>query len=141
VSERLPAGIVLKSVECRSAAEVLAALRKLRGEVEFILCTPDSELYNKATVEALILASLEHRLPLVGYSASFVHAGAAVGVYPDFLEVGRQTAALCERVMNNAQGARDEHPRRTVTAVNERVLHLLGREYRPKSSDDVMVIR
>jgi ABC-type uncharacterized transport system substrate-binding protein len=138
---QLPPGIVLKPVECRTATDLLSALRKLKGQVDFVLCTPDSSLYNKTTVEPLILASLEHRLPLVGYSASFVHAGAAVGVYPDFLDIGRQTAALCERLLANASGPREEHPRKTAVAVNERVLHLLGRDYKSKPNDEVMVVR
>jgi hypothetical protein len=137
----LPPGITLKPVECRTAPELLTALRKLRGQADFVICTPDSELYNKSTVEPLILASLEHKLPLVGYSASFVHAGAAVGVYPDFAEVGRQTAGICERIIGNAPGTHEEYPRRTSVAVNERVLHLLGREFRPGPNGEVTVIR
>jgi ABC-type uncharacterized transport system substrate-binding protein len=117
------------------------SLRKMRGQVDFVICLPDSELYNKTTVEPLILASLEHRLPLVGYSASFVRAGAAVGVFPDFADIGRQTAALCERFFTAPPAIREERPRRTALAVNERVLHLIGRDYRPKTGEDVTVYR
>jgi putative ABC transport system substrate-binding protein len=138
---QLPAGVSVKFVECASAAELLVSLRKLRGQVDFVICLPDSNLYNKTTVEPLILASLEHKLPLVGFSASFTRAGAAVGVYPDFAEVGRQTAAMSERLMSNPSGVHEEFPRRTTLAVNERVLRLLGREYRPKQGEDVLVIR
>jgi len=140
-SHPLPGGVSLKPIECASAAELLASMQKLRGQFDFLICLPDSDLYNKTTVEPLILASLEHKLPLVGFSASFVRAGAAVGVYPDFAEVGRQTAALSERFLTGAQGSRDEYPRRTAVAVNERVMHLLGREYKPKQGEEVLVIR
>jgi ABC-type uncharacterized transport system substrate-binding protein len=97
-------------------------------------------LYNKTTVEPLILASLEHKLPLVAYSASFVRAGAALGVYPDFAEIGRQSAALAERCLTAAPALREEYPRRTTVAANERVLHLLGKSYKATQSD-VVVIR
>jgi ABC-type uncharacterized transport system substrate-binding protein len=137
----LPAGVTLKSVEVESAAELIASIRKLRGQVEFMICLPDSNLYNKTTVEPLILASLEHKLPLIGYSVSFVRAGALLGVYPDFSDIGRQTAALAERQLSNPSAAREEYPRRTGIAVNERVLHLMGRSYRPSQSDEVLVIR
>lgn len=137
----LPPGVSLKSVSCSSAAELIACIRTLRGQVEFLICLPDSGLYNKTTVEPLILASIEHRVPLVGFSASFARAGAAVGVYPDFTEVGRQTAALCERTLAAPSTAKDEFPRRTAVAVNERVLHLLGRDYRSTQRGEVVVFR
>jgi hypothetical protein len=37
--------------------------------------------------------------------------------------------------------AHEELPRRTSVAVNERVLHLLGRDYRSRQGDDVQVVR
>jgi ABC-type uncharacterized transport system substrate-binding protein len=137
----LPSGVSVKTVPCGSASELISSIRALRGQVEFLICLPDSRLYNKTTVEPLILASIEHKVPLVGFSASFARAGAAVGIYPDFAEVGRQTAMLCERVLAPSAGAHDEFPRRTSIAVNERVLHLLGREFRPQEHSDVVVIR
>ena len=137
----LPAGVSLQTVECAGPSELLASLRKLRGKADCVICLPDGNLYNKTTVEPLILASLEHKLPLVGYSASFVRAGAALGVYPDFSDIGEQTAALAERVAGNAPAVLTEHPRRAIVAANERVLHLLGRDYRPKPGDPVVVVR
>jgi len=135
------AGVTVHRVDCAGPADLLPALRTLRGQVDFVACLPDSVLYNKTTVEPLIVASLEHRLPLVGYSASFVKAGAALGVYPDFGEIGRQTADIAEHCLAASGGTRDETPRRTVVTVNERVLHLLGREYRDNGQTDVVVIR
>jgi len=139
-SHPLPPGVSVKAVACANASELLASMRTLRNEVDFLICLPDTNIFNKTTVEPLILASLEHKLPLVGFSASFARAGAAVGVYPDFTDLGHQTAALAERCVG-APAQREEHPRRSAIAVNERVLHLLGRDYRPKPDDEVLVIR
>jgi ABC-type uncharacterized transport system substrate-binding protein len=140
-SHQLPPGMSVRPVPCGSASELLDSMRKLRGQMEFLICQPDSNIFNKTTVEPLILASLEHKLPLVGFSASFARAGAAIGVYPDFNDLGRQTASLSERCLGSPAGSREEYPRKATVAVNERVLHLLGRDYRPKLNDDVVVIR
>jgi putative ABC transport system substrate-binding protein len=136
-----PSGADVSVVDCASPSDLLPALRKLRGRAEFVICLPDSGLYNKTTVEPLILASLEHRLALVGFSASFVRAGAALGVYPDFADVGRQTAVLAERCLTGPAGLHEEYPRRTTVAVNERVLHLLGRDYRGQERSEIVVVR
>jgi hypothetical protein len=34
---------------------------------DFVWCLPDGTLYNSATIKPLILASIEHRLPLIGF--------------------------------------------------------------------------
>jgi putative tryptophan/tyrosine transport system substrate-binding protein len=137
----LPSGVNVKAVDCASPSDLLPAFRKLRGQADVVVCLPDSSLYNKTTVEPLILASLEHRLPLVGFSASFVRAGAAVGVYPDFADIGRQTAVLAQRCLSGPAGLHEDYPRRTVVAANERVLHLLGHDYRGAERGDVVVMR
>src|SRR5579863_6651890 len=81
-------GFTIRVVDCPGAEQLLAALLTLKGHVDFVWCLPDGALYNSATIKPLILASIENRLPLIGFSESFVWAGAAVGVYPDFRDIG-----------------------------------------------------
>ena len=133
-------GVNLRFVDCPGPSDLLPELRRLKGQVECVICMPDSTLYNKTTVEPLILSSLELRLPLIGFSSSFVRAGAALGVYPDFADIGRQTAELAERCLEGAGAIREEWPQRTILAANQRVLHLLGRDL-PRKIDDILVIQ
>jgi putative ABC transport system substrate-binding protein len=81
-------GFTVRVAECGEAGQLLAALASFKGQVDFVWCLPDGSLYNSATIKPLILASLEERLPLIGFSESFARAGAAVGVYPDFRDIG-----------------------------------------------------
>lgn len=119
--------------EAAGPGELLQAFRSLKGKVDLVLCFPDSALYNSATVKPLILASLESRVPIVGFSANFVRAGAAVGVYPDFRDLGRQAAEAALRWTPGRAEAGEERPRRLVVAVNQRVLRLVGMEH-PESA-------
>jgi ABC-type uncharacterized transport system substrate-binding protein len=75
------------------------------------------------------MASLESRLPLVGFSPAFVRAGAAAGIYPDYRELGRQTAEMARRVLRGEEPGIDEAPRKIQLAVNQRVARLLGVEF------------
>jgi putative tryptophan/tyrosine transport system substrate-binding protein len=133
--------VVLRNAICPGPAELLPTLRELRGHVDFVLCLPDATLYNRTTIEPLIRASLEHRLPLIGFSGSFVRAGAAAGVYPDFGDVGRQTAALALRCLSDQSQCREETPRRTTLAINQRVLRLFGQDYKGKESRELVLFR
>lgn len=115
--------------EVSGPESLLKALLALKGKADLVVTFPDNTLYNGATVKPLVLASLEERLPIVGFSAAFVHAGAAAGVFADFREAGRQAAEAALRL----EPAQSEHtvepPRKLTVAVNQRVLRLLGLDY------------
>ena len=104
-----------------------------------MLTLPDAVLYNSATVKPLILASLDQRLPVIGFSAAFVRAGAAAGVFADFREAGRQAADAALRYDTSRAQRIVEQPRKLKLAVNQRVLRLLGLDY--EHSADVEVYR
>jgi ABC-type uncharacterized transport system substrate-binding protein len=71
---------------------------------------------------------------LVGFSAAFVRAGAAAGVFPDYADVGRQSAEFSLRLLRgDDRGAETESPRKFQVAVNQRVERLLGVEFRPEA--------
>ena len=126
VSEAKAAGISLRVVDCPRPDRLLQALRSLQGLVDFVWCPPDGTLYNGTTVKPLILASLESQLPVAGFSASFVRAGAAAGVYPDYLEIGAQAGDLARKYLSGNSAMGIEAPRRIRVAANTRVARLLG---------------
>jgi ABC-type uncharacterized transport system substrate-binding protein len=119
-------GFTLEVAECSRPEELVKAFLSLKGKADSVVLLPDSSLYNTTTVRPLIQASLESRLPIVGFSASLVRAGAALGIYPDFRDVGAQTAEVAAKLIAGDAGLADEGPRKLQVAVNQRVLRLLG---------------
>jgi putative ABC transport system substrate-binding protein len=130
-------GFSLAVVDCDGPPHLLKALAAFKGKVDFVLCPPDSDLYNAVTIKPLVLASLEQRLPLVGFSPAFVRAGAAAGIFPDYGDMGRQSAEMALRLMRGEDHVGDEAPRKVSVAVNQRVTRLLGVEFRPDSAVEV----
>jgi len=127
-------GFSLLVLDCDGPGQLLKALGIFKGRVDFVLCPPDSELYNAVTVKPLVMASLELRVPLVGFSPAFVRAGAAAGIFPDYADLGRQSAEVALRLLRGEDhGAQSESPRKALVAVNQRVAHLLGVEFRAES--------
>jgi putative ABC transport system substrate-binding protein len=122
-------GFTLVVAECDGAAHLMKALASLKGKVDFLLSFPDPDLYNPVTIKPLILASLEDRLPVVGFSPAFVRAGAVAGIYPDYREMGRQVAELAQRVMRGEERPGDDSPSKVKVSVNQRVARLLGIEF------------
>lgn len=69
-------GFTVETLDCSRPAELIPGLLGLKErKVDFVVCLPDATLYNAATIKPLVMASLEHRIPLVAFSASFVRAG------------------------------------------------------------------
>jgi putative tryptophan/tyrosine transport system substrate-binding protein len=120
-------------LECSGPARLLKVVAEEKGKIDFLLCFPDPDLYNPVTIKPFVLASLEARLPIVGFSPAFVHAGAAAGIYPDYREVGRQTGEMALRCLHGDGAASaacgEEGPRKIQVAVNLRVARLLGAEF------------
>ena len=82
-------------VDCRSPKELLDQFAALEDSYELVWCLPDSTLYQPATVTPLILSSIRRKLPVIGFSLGFVNAGALAGFYPDYRDLGAQTAEAC----------------------------------------------
>jgi putative tryptophan/tyrosine transport system substrate-binding protein len=136
-------GFTLEFANSRGPQDLLESFVSLSDRVDFVWCPPDSSLFNPTTVQPLVMASLRHRLPIIGFSESFVRAGAAVGVYPDFRDIGAQTAALTQRVLASQPAAPRETPRTVKVAVNQRIMRLFGLSYSQSAVADgrILVIR
>lgn len=117
-------------VESAGPAQLLKAVAALKGKVDFLLTSPDPALYNAATIKPLVLASIENRVPIVGFSPALVRAGAAAGIYPDYRAIGRQAAHMAARLMRGDAAPDNEAPEHLQMAVNLRVTRLLGVEFR-----------
>jgi ABC-type uncharacterized transport system substrate-binding protein len=119
-------GYTLVVADCDAPGRLLKAVASLQGKVDLLLCLPDPDLYNAVTIQPLVLASIEDRLPIVGFSAAFVRAGAVAGVYPDYRALGRQTAEMALRLHRGESSGGEEYPAKLQVAVNQRVARLLG---------------
>jgi len=133
-------GFTVRIAECAGAAQLLAALASLRNQADFVWCLPDANLYNGATVKPLILASIENRLPLIGFSESFAKAGAAIGIYPDFRDVGVQAGEAARQLLDGQMVRVSEGPRRLKVAVNQSVLRLFGLRCATATAGEVTVL-
>lgn len=133
-------GLVVEPRCCVKVQELLEAVAQMGGEADVLLCLPDATLYNGATVEPFLLAALKRGLPVAAFSEGFLRAGAAVGLYPDWRDLGRQAGEVALKLLQGEEVPPVVRPRRIVTAVNPKVIRLLGIE-REMALPDVVVVR
>ena len=83
------------------------ALTRLSTSADALLAVPDTTVYTRETVKALLLFSFRHRLPLIGLSETWVHAGALYALDWDYRELG----AFCGRLaLGQLAGSRAPPP-------------------------------
>ncbi len=134
-------GFAVRFIDCPGAKQLLEALASLSGGADWVWCFPDSALYAGPLVSELILASVRRGLPLIGFSEGMVRAGALIGFFPDYCDVGRQTAEAVVRALEGEPPAPRQRPRKFRTAVNERVMRVLGLEPARGSLTGVEIVR
>lgn len=141
IRSQAPEGVSLQLAECATADELLPVFLAFRKKVDFVVCLPDATLYNSATARPLIMASLENRLPVVGFSPAFLRAGAAVAIYPDYRGIGQQTADLVRRCLDAPECGGCENPRKVNVAVNAKVARMLGLQFDAAANPGLVVVR
>lgn len=115
--------LVVRSVS--TAREVPAALDDLVGFIDAYWMLPDQTVVTPQTVEAMLLVSLEHRIPILTFSEKYVKLGATLTVTFDIFDMGRQAAEMAGRILSG-QPVSDVEPGKVKISVNQKVEEKLG---------------
>src|SRR5204863_6083664 len=78
-------------------AETIDAIK--RGKHDGVLMIPDSQIYNAASVQSVLLCGAREKLPVWGFSDKIVKAGALAGIYAAAADVGRDAATIVDEVL------------------------------------------
>lgn len=85
-----------------NAEEVGPALRRLLPEIGLLLLLPDATTLNASNMQHILLGAYRQRIPVVGFSAGQLRAGAAVVLYTSPAQIGRQGGQMAQRWANDA---------------------------------------
>lgn len=69
-------------------------LKPLIQQSDVFLALPDRALFNRATAKWLLYITLQQKVPVIGFSKTYVEAGALAAVYSTPAQIGRQTGEL-----------------------------------------------
>ena len=85
-------GITLEAEEADSESTMLSALSGLLSRTDALLAIPDSNIYRRGNIKAILITAFRHQKPLVGYSDAFTQAGALASLYSTPAQIGKQAA-------------------------------------------------
>lgn len=106
--------------------ELAAALQKLLPEIDVLLALPDPAVFNAGTIQTILLATYRLHLPLVGFSAAYVQAGAIASLHSTPVQIGEQAADMLASALANSRLPPPQYPRQYSVATNPYVARSLG---------------
>ncbi len=119
--------IQLDDASLQSGRRLTKILDKLMLGSDVVLALPDPFLFNRRTVQSLLLASLRRKTPLIAYSESYVKAGALLALYSSPEQIGQHTAELVNCLTGACgTGSQEHYPRYFSVQVNNVVARQLG---------------
>lgn len=118
----------LAAEKISAAEELLPALQRVLADCDVLLAVPDPLVFNKSTVQSLLLTTYRYQDPVVGFSLAYVKAGALAAVYSVPEQVGKQAGEVIQRMLaaKSWQLPVPEYPKYFSVSVNYQVARSLS---------------
>ncbi len=120
------AGVDHQIAVIHSEDSIGPVLSGLLNKITVLLTVPDPFLYNRKTIFNILLASYNSHVPVIGYSASYVKAGALSAVYSSPEDIGKNIAEMVFDFIKNNNLPTPSYPKHFSVSVNQTVAHSLG---------------
>lgn len=100
----------------------------LLDDTKTVLAIPDNWIYNAKTSRGILLSAFHKRVPIVGFSRTFVNNGAIAAVYSTTKQLAEQTAQEIMNIMENRSKklSPPQYPKDFAIAVNYQVARSLS---------------
>ncbi|MBS0287654.1 MAG: hypothetical protein JSR17_10180 [Proteobacteria bacterium] len=104
----------------------VAVLDALLDETNIVLAIPDNRIFNTKTTRGMLLTAFHKRVPLIGYSRTYVNNGALAAVYSTTKQLADQSAKQVIHMLATNKMQAPQYPKEFAVAVNYQVARSLG---------------
>lgn len=112
-------GLSLVTEKASRDTELYPALQSVLKNSDVLLALPDPYIVNVATAQNLLLTSFRFRVPVIGYSAAYVRAGALAAAYSTPRQIGGEAAQVVRQTLRGASLPAPRYPRSFSIAINQ----------------------
>ena len=106
--------------------ELFPALSRVLDEADVLLALPDNVVFTPASLNNLLIAAYRQRVPVLGYAATHVRAGAVLALHTEPHQAGREVAQLARRVLTERRVPPPAPSRLWTVGLNDQVARSLG---------------
>ena len=104
--------------------ELIPALKETINKNDILLATPDPAVYSKNTIRGILLLTYRSKTPVIGFSKSYVKAGATAGLYSTPEQIATDAAENIKKFfLNNRKFTHKKyHPELFSIEINKKVI-------------------
>lgn len=122
------AGLEVRQSYIDNSDALFPALQQVLVKPAVLIAIPDSVVFNRYTVQNILLTTFRRRSPVLGFSAAYVKAGALLGLYSTPTQVGEDAADAVLELVANRPWPAISAPQRFEVGVNNTIARALGLE-------------
>lgn len=119
-------GIKAKPFIVSSEEELIPSLVRALGYGDFLLATPDEEIFNPRTIKHILLTAYRRNKIVIGPSQAYVRAGALASSYAPFPDMVERGAQFLQEYFETGVLPTPTYPERYAVEVNEQVARSLN---------------
>lgn len=121
-------GLHLATQSVAANSNPIHALTPLLDQAEALLALPDPVVFNRASLQAILLTTYRGGLPVLGFSQAYVRAGALAAVHSTAWQIGQQAGEWLVELAHTGQWqlGTPRHPAYYSVSVNRQVAKTLG---------------
>lgn len=119
-------GLELRVFTVKNPANLVATLNRALSFGDFLLGTPDPEIYNRQTIKHILLTTYRHNRILIGPERAFVQAGALASTFtPTEIVIGN-AASIIEQYLKQGDLPEAGYPEQFSVVFNKQVARSLN---------------
>ncbi len=136
-------GLSILQENVNSTSELMPKLRRVLEGSTALLAVPDLVVYNRETVQTILLTSYRYKKPIIGFSQAYVRAGALAAVYSTPRQIAKQTAEVIRLIAVKTPTSLPppQAPKYFSVDTNRQVARSLGIEMEDESALSEMLSR
>lgn len=128
--EELKSAIVKRNLnlviaENKKREDLIGSLKNVLSNSDVLLTIPDPEIYNPFTAKGIIVTSLRRGIPIIGYSKTYVDAGAVAAVYTKAGQIAEQVTSITTTYFSKNILPKPSYPEKYAIAKNEKILKII----------------
>ena len=119
-------GLFLLAELAQRDTELYAVLKSVLSEADVFMAVPDPVVINAATAQNVLITAFRSQVPVIGYSANYVKAGALAAVFSTPNQIGQEAGQVINGHQRTNNLPLPKTPRFFSVGVNAAVLRSFG---------------
>lgn len=119
-------GLVLQTELATRESELYPVLKMVLAESDVFLAIPDPVVMNGTTAQNVLITAFRSQVPVIGYTASYVKAGALAAVYSTPQQIGQETGQIIKNYQRTNSLPLPKYPRYFSVGVNATLMRSMN---------------